>query len=728
LPKADNNAVLRDGGVYLITGGLGGLGLEVAEYLARACHANLVLVNRSSFPAREEWSQWLQTHAADDAVSKIIARIGRIEELGSQVLIASADVANETAMREVFARIRERFTELNGIVHAAGVPAGGLMQMKKPGSVREILAAKVKGTRVLEKLTEDVPLDFFVLFSSLSAIVGRLGQVDYVAANAFLDLFAQYYRARTGRFAVSIDWSAWEQVGMAAHLFRTPVNGSTVQKQFDHPLLDRCIVEDGREVYLTEFAPERHWTVDEHRIAGYPVIPGLAYFEMVRAALGERAKDRLIEFQDVFFLSMLRVGVGEKREVRLEIKQDGDAFEFTVRSNPNGNGDESNLRSYATGRVTLGPRQSPAEYDLADLQQRCNAREIVLTEEDREDDLGPRWQSVRRVYIGNNEIFIPLEIPEAFASDFDHMKFHPALLDRMTGLTKKYLANGPYLPFTYKRLRIMGDLPRKVYGYGRYKEEESVSRETINFDLRLMDEHGRGLIEIEGFGQKQVRDTAEEIRNLSDLKTATTERVAKPATAAAIDNGSSSNEDLEIYQGRISPADGVEALDRILAARLEPQVIVCPQDLQITLEQAAKASGERLLNAIKAQQKPKAVPSNVRQHNPYVPPQNEAERKITQIWQEVLGIEEVGIHDSFFELGGSSLFAIQVLSRLRKEFNVEVPPAMIFEGATVSALAKLLTQDQDAKPVFKEQQSRGERRKSKLQERLSHKEAQKAQA
>ena len=719
---SDRSAVLRDGGVYLITGGLGGLGLEVADYLSRTCRANLVLVNRSTFPAREGWSEWLQTHRSDDRVSKIIGRIRQMEESGSEVLILSADVADEVAMREVFARTRERFNELNGIIHAAGIPAGGLMQIKKPESVREVFAAKVKGTRVLEKLVEAIPLDFFVLFSSLSAIVGRLGQVDYVGANAFLDLFAHYYRAKTDRFTVSIDWSAWEQVGMAAHLFQEPLNEEKPQKELAHPLLDRRIVaEDGREVYITEFAPERQWTLDEHRIAGYPVIPGVGFFEMVRAALGERAKGRVIEFHDVFFLSVVRVGVGEKREVRLELQQDDEGFEFTVRSNPNGNGnsDESSLRNYATGRVTIHAPEPPRQYDLASFQQRCNVKEIVLTEEDRDEDLGPRWQSARRVHIGNNEIFIPLEIPEIFSGDFEHMKFHPALLDRMTGLTKKYLASGPYLPFTYKRLRIMGELPRKVYGFARYKEEESVSRETINFDLRLMDEHGRGLVEVEGFGQKQVRDVAEEIRALSALKTegASTQLAQAPSSQG----DSTSTEDLEIYKGRISPKDGVEALDRILAAQLEPQVIVCPQDLQITLEQAAKASGERFLTAVKAQQKTKLVPTNIRQHSAYVPPATDAERKITQIWQDVLGIEDVGINDSFFELGGSSLFAIQVLSRLRKEFNVEIPPAMIFEGATISALAKLLTKDQDQKPEFKEQQSRGERRKTKAQERLSQK-------
>ncbi|HEX5708651.1 MAG TPA: SDR family NAD(P)-dependent oxidoreductase [Pyrinomonadaceae bacterium] len=735
LPKAAGRPdVLKERGCYLITGGIGGLGLEVAAYLARACRARVVLVGRAALPAREEWARWLETHDEQDAVSEKMRRVMRIEDEGGEVLIASADVSDERAMRGVFVGALARFGEINGIIHAAGVPAGGLMQVKRPEAVREVLAAKVEGTRVLERLAADLSLDFFVLFSSLSSILGRLGQVDYTAANSFLDAFAHDYYARTGTLAVSVNWSAWEEVGMAANLFRPPTaaraprNGDRApRKEIEHLLLDRCIVrDDEREVYVTEFAPERQWTLDEHRIAGYPVIPGVGFFEMIRAALGERARGRVVEFQDVFFLSMLRVGVGESREVRLELKREGaHEYSFSVLSNPDGksNGDDSNLSTYALGRVRLGEPESPVEYDLASFRERCNLSKLVLGEEDREEDLGPRWQSVRDVYIGDNEIFIPLEIPEAYLSDFEQMKFHPALLDRMTGLTKKYLANGPYLPFTYKRLRIKGDLPRKVYGYARYKEEESLSRETINFDLKLMDEQGRGLIEIEGFGQKQVKDPADEIRYLSDLKLAQrgdarsgAQSLLAPASAIETDAAS----EMDIYRGSIRPSEGTEALERLLGARLAPQVIVCAQDLQFTIEQSEKASGERLLDALSASQKPKRVAARpARNGGSYVPPQNEAERKIAEIWQDVLGVEHVGVNDNFFELGGSSLFAVQVLSRLRKEFDAEIPPAMIFEGATVSALAKLLTRDADEQPAFDERQSRGERRKARARERLS---------
>jgi acyl transferase domain-containing protein/acyl carrier protein len=725
--KAESPAVLKDRGVYLITGGLGGLGLETAAYLARACRARLVLVGRSALPAREEWPRWLETHDARDATSRRISGLRRVEESGGEVLFVSADVTDEAAMRDAARQARERFGEVNGIIHAAGVPAGGLMQLKQPAAVREVLAAKVAGTRVLEKLAADLTLDFFVLYSSLSSILGRLGQVDYTAANSFLDAFAHDHYARTGTPTVSVNWSAWEEVGMAAGLFRPSANGRKAPKEIDHPLLDRCLVKDEEhEVYLTEFAPERQWTLDEHRIAGYPVIPGVGFFEMIRAALGERARNHLLEFQDVFFLSMVRVGVGETREVRVELTRDGDGYSFAILSSPDGkhDGGDSDLSTYALGRVRIGEPEAPARYDLSSFRDRCNVEEIVFGEEDREEDLGPRWQSVSNVYIGRNEIFIPLEIPEAFLSDFEQMKFHPALLDRLTGLTKKYLANGPYLPFTYKRVRIRGDLPRKVYGYARYKEEESLSRETINFDLKLMDEQGRGLIEIEGFGQKQVKDPAEEIRYLSDLKNS--RRDGAPARGAqALLSASELTTDaaggLDVYRGSIRPEEGVEALGRVLEARLAPQVIVCAQDLQFTIEQAEKASGDRLLEAFSATQKPRGAAAKANRSGSYAPPETEVERKLVAIWQDVLGVEQVGVNDNFFDLGGSSLFAVQVLSRLRKEFDAEVPAATLFEGPTISSLAKLLTKDGGEKPSFDERQSRGERRKAKAQERLGGK-------
>jgi NAD(P)-dependent dehydrogenase (short-subunit alcohol dehydrogenase family) len=201
--------------VYLITGGLGGIGLAIAEYLATQVSARLVLVGRTRLPEANDWDLWLATHAPDDKASKKIRRILAIEKSGAQVMVASADVANRDEMQRVVKMARERFGEIHGVVHSAGVPAGGIIELKTPEAASAILAPKVRGTMVLDDIFTNVELDFLVLCSSLTAVLGGGGQVDYTAANAFLDTFAQAKARNERRLTVSIAWDAWSETGMA---------------------------------------------------------------------------------------------------------------------------------------------------------------------------------------------------------------------------------------------------------------------------------------------------------------------------------------------------------------------------------------------------------------------------------------------------------------------------------------------------------------------------------
>ncbi|HEV2705717.1 MAG TPA: amino acid adenylation domain-containing protein [Pyrinomonadaceae bacterium] len=207
--------LLKQEGVYLITGGTGGIGLALAEHLAQTRRARLTLVGRSPLPVKDEWAQWLSAHPADDEVSVKIRRIEALEELGAEVLVASADVADEAQMREVWRATRERFGTINGVIHAAGISPGGMIETKTPEMSASVLAPKVQGTRVLESLLKDEPLDFLVLFSSLDSILGSFGQVDYCAANAFLDAFAYYNVRRHAVPTLTINWDAWGETGMA---------------------------------------------------------------------------------------------------------------------------------------------------------------------------------------------------------------------------------------------------------------------------------------------------------------------------------------------------------------------------------------------------------------------------------------------------------------------------------------------------------------------------------
>jgi acyl transferase domain-containing protein/thioesterase domain-containing protein/acyl carrier protein len=232
---------LREQGVYLITGGLGGIGLTLAEYLAQSVQAKLILCTRSAFPEKDKWEQWLASHDIQDETSSKIQKLQAIEKLGAEILIVSADIAKIEQMQKVTSQVLDKFGQIHGIIHAAGISGEGVIQLKTREVAERVLAPKVKGTLVLDTLFKDIPLDFFVLCSSLTAILGDFGQVDYCAANAFLDAFAHYKTLKDGTFTACINWDSWQEVGMAAVAVRQGNGNANIpaphQKQLNSGLL-----------------------------------------------------------------------------------------------------------------------------------------------------------------------------------------------------------------------------------------------------------------------------------------------------------------------------------------------------------------------------------------------------------------------------------------------------------------------------------------------------------
>lgn len=201
---------LREEGVYLITGGIGGIGLALAEHLAKTVRAKLILTGRSVFPAREKWEQWLVTHDNKDKLYYKIKKLQEIEALGSEIMVLSADVANLEEMKNAVSQAEERFGQINGVIHAAGIPGAGFIQLKTPEMVASVFAPKVKGTLVLEKVFQNRNLDFLILFSTTTSITGEIGQLDYCTANAFLDAFAHYNSSVKKIFTIAINWGMWQ--------------------------------------------------------------------------------------------------------------------------------------------------------------------------------------------------------------------------------------------------------------------------------------------------------------------------------------------------------------------------------------------------------------------------------------------------------------------------------------------------------------------------------------
>ncbi|GAB4197021.1 MAG: hypothetical protein Tsb002_30800 [Wenzhouxiangellaceae bacterium] len=203
LPVPDDLAVdqvaplFKEDATYLITGGLGGLGLSIAERMVQRGARHIVLIGRSA-----------PSLVAMDAMAQLA-------DLGARCEAMSVDVADEQAVRGMVDAIADSWPPLKGIIHAAGILDNGLLVHFDEQRLRGVMPAKVDGAWHLHTQTADLELDFFLMFSSLASLIGSHGQSNYSAANAFLDALAEHRRCQ-GKPGLSIAWGPWSEIGMAA--------------------------------------------------------------------------------------------------------------------------------------------------------------------------------------------------------------------------------------------------------------------------------------------------------------------------------------------------------------------------------------------------------------------------------------------------------------------------------------------------------------------------------
>ncbi len=209
---------LRTGGTYVITGGIGGIGYLLARHLLGKYNANVVLLGRTVLPIREDWEGWLAEHGPSDPVSRRILRAKELAALGGELLVLSADVADQAAMERSWTTIEQRFGLVHGVIHAAGLHIGARIAAQSLEAVQEVFHPKVDGSQVLANLLAGRELDFLLFCSSVSAVVPVAGASAYAAANAFQDRYAIWCRQHLGVPAISVNFDAWQEVGMAAEL------------------------------------------------------------------------------------------------------------------------------------------------------------------------------------------------------------------------------------------------------------------------------------------------------------------------------------------------------------------------------------------------------------------------------------------------------------------------------------------------------------------------------
>ena len=277
----------RRNGSYLITGGLGDLGLLVARWMAARGAKNLILLGRTQLPARANW-----TAVEDNSrLGGQIAAIQDIERLGANAYLASADVADELQMAALLKRIeREGIPPIRGIVHAAGVPHPLVPLQQLDGfTLDAALRPKVFGGWVLHRLFEHTPLDFFVLFSSWAGLLGSVGQRmgGYSAANTFLDALA-HYRGTHGLPALSLDWGDWAEVGMRARYvregYRLLPESWTLKPQEGVRSLEQLVQQSSVQVAILPVKWEQFFQI-------FPQTANLPFLAKVPGNVGRRETD-----------------------------------------------------------------------------------------------------------------------------------------------------------------------------------------------------------------------------------------------------------------------------------------------------------------------------------------------------------------------------------------------------------------------------------------------------
>lgn len=218
----DQPPKLRQEGVYLIIGGLGGIGLEIAEYLAQTVKAKLILIGSSAFLSTDEWQQWLENHDEQDKFSIKIRKLQALEQLGAEILILSADVANSAQMQTVITQAIAHFGQINGVIHAAGIKLFRTVAEITRSECEQQLRANGHGLLVLETALQGIELDFCILVSSLSSIIGALGMAAYPAAHHFTDAFVYKHNKTSSTPWLSVNWDNWLTSQLATELATKP--------------------------------------------------------------------------------------------------------------------------------------------------------------------------------------------------------------------------------------------------------------------------------------------------------------------------------------------------------------------------------------------------------------------------------------------------------------------------------------------------------------------------
>ena len=289
--------------------------------------------------------------------------------------------------------------------------------------------------------------------------------------------------------------------------------------------------------------------------------------------------------------------------------------------------------------------------------------------------LGPRWGVLRSARFGAGEAVCEIYLPNACLRDLDTYRFHPAMVDVAIGFALPLIegyeeSRSLYVPMSYKRVSIFRRLPQHVYSHVVSEPTNHADRETAVFHATITDDQGDMLAQVEGFTVRRVSEAS---------------MFGSEAGGAGRDAQLTEGEQmfLETFEAGITADEGMGVIDRVLSLQDAPRRIVASSiDLKVLMDR------NNALHNVREEASVKFARPNL--SSTFELPRNGLEKRLAASWEELLGVENIGIHDDFFELGGHSLIAVRLFARIKKTWGVDLPISVLFEAPAIAGCADLL--------------------------------------